>query len=236
MVFVYVPAGVFSMGSDPALDRAAQENEQPQHSVHLDAFWIGKYPVTNLQYQVFVRAAGYRSPKYWSGTTIPDGKENHPVEYVSWQDATTFCLWVGSLPGGPAVRLPSEAEWEKAARGTDGRIYPWGNAAPDASLCNLENYSTVAVGQYSPRGDSPYGCADMTGNMFQWCGDWYGSSYYSASPPANPPGPESGRLRIKRGASWWGKDQRHRFARCADRNVGDPDNASNGLTFRVVGR
>ncbi len=204
MEFVRVPAGAFLMGSDPKRDKQAQPDEQPQHTVTLDEYRIGKYPVTNRQYQAFVQASGQKAPDHWENNTIPAGKENHPVVYVSWQAASDFCAWAAKISGA-RVRLPSEAEWEKAARGTDGRVYPWGDQAPDAQRCNFNNNvnDTTPVGKYSPQGDSPYGCADMAGNVWEWAADWYESSYYGKSPASNPTGPASGQYRVLRGGSWY---------------------------------
>ncbi|MBI1882373.1 MAG: SUMF1/EgtB/PvdO family nonheme iron enzyme, partial [Chloroflexi bacterium] len=114
------------MGSDPAQDKNARKDEQPQHRVYVSEFYIGKYTITNEQYAVFVQATKHRAPIYWKKGKIPAGKENHPVFYVSWDDAVVFCKWL-SQETGRTFRLPTEAEWEKAARGTDGRIYPWGD-------------------------------------------------------------------------------------------------------------
>jgi len=128
MVFRRVPAGEFWMGSDDN-DKEAEKHEKPLHKVHLDEYWIGKYPVTNTQYQAYVNA------NKTAGWEFEPGKERHPAVYVSWEDAAGFCKWA-SLSSGRAVRLPTEAEWEKAARGTDKRLYPWGNQIPDKSRTN----------------------------------------------------------------------------------------------------
>ena len=191
------------MGSDPKVDTDALEDEQPQQRVYLDGYWMGKTPVTNAQYAAFVKATGHQAPGHWQSSTIPSGKEHHPVVNVSWEDAAAFCTWASQVTGRE-VRLPTEAEWEKAARGTDGRIYPWGNQAPDKSRCNFagnEN-GTTPVGQYSPQGDSPYGCVDMAGNVWEWCADWYDESYYKTAPARNPRGPQKGEDRVLRGG-WW---------------------------------
>ena len=168
MQFVRVPAGEFLMGSDPKKDNQAGGHEQPQHTVYLPEYLIGKYPVTNGQYLAFVQAVRYEKPPYWDGEILKDKRE-HPVVYVTWVDALAFCAWLSKV-SSRQVGLPSEAEWEKAARGTDGRIYPWGNEAPDAQRCNFNNNvkDTTPVGKYSPQGDSPYLCADMAGNVWEW--------------------------------------------------------------------
>jgi len=132
---VRVPAGPFLMGSADK-DKEAYTNEKPQHTVELSGYWIGKYPLTNLEYQAFVKDADHRPPTHWNGDQCPEGKGDHPVVYVSWEDAAAYCQWL-SKKSGKAYRLPTEAEWEKAARGTDRRIYPWGDEF-DKDRCNTE--------------------------------------------------------------------------------------------------
>ena len=165
--FVQVPTGGFLYG----------ENKQ---RMGLDTFWIARAPLTNAQYKVFVEATKYTAPSHWDSGRIPTGKESHPVVNVSWDDAQAFCRWAG-------VRLPTEREWEKAARGTDGRTYPWGEAAPNGELCNFNNLvgDTTAVGGYT-KGVSPYGLLDMAGNVWEWCEDWY----------------ETGKTRVLRGGAF----------------------------------
>jgi len=193
---VRVPAGEFLMGSDTWKDPNAEGDELPQHRLRLGEYWIGKYPVTNAQYKVFVDATGHPPPGHWEGGKIPAGKENHPVVNVSWHDAAAFCAWAG-------LRLPTEAEWEKAARGADGRIYPWGDKwdARKANTSEGGRGGTTPVGAY-PAGASPYGALDMAGNVWEWVADWYGEGYYSQSPRENPLGPASGTYRVVRGGSW----------------------------------
>jgi formylglycine-generating enzyme required for sulfatase activity len=204
---VYVPAGEFIMGSD-----TADVDEHPQRRVYLDAFEIDKCEVTNVQYQSFLLAVGRDAPhswpeRYvhlipdrdpnWHGTTYPSGEAMYPVTGVTWQDATDYCAWVGK-------RLPTEAEWEKAARGTDGRIYPWGDTW-DTSKANSGGAGigyTQPVGTY-PSGASFYGALDMAGNVWEWVSDLYDRQYYSYAPDRNPQGPPSGTgERILRGGSW----------------------------------
>jgi formylglycine-generating enzyme required for sulfatase activity len=224
MEFVTVPAGKFIMGSDKNKDEDAREDELPQHTVTLAAFWIGKYPVTNLQYQVFVQAKGVNAPKDWQDGQFPDGKEDHPVSNVSWEEAEAFCQWAtGLLQAGPSaslakdVRMPTEAEWEKAARGTDGRLYPWGNRHPDDTLCNFTEIikDTTPVGKYSPQGDSPYGCVDIAGNVWEWTADYHSADYYQKSPKNNPHGPDTGMSRVVRGGAMNSLDI---LVRCAARS------------------
>ena len=190
MEFVRVPAGVFTMGED-----------SEQHQVHLDEYWIGKTSVTNRQYQVFVEAAAHRAPSHWGDGKIPSTKADHPVVNVSWHDSRAYCDWLAALTG-EIMRLPTEAEWEKAARGTAGRTYPWGDQEPDVGLCNFDSNigDTTRVGRYSPAGDSPYGCVDMAGNVWDWT-----SSLYKDYPYRTGDGREdsaSKENRILRGGSW----------------------------------
>ena len=158
------------MGSDPKVDKDAFGDEQPQHRLYLPEFYIGKYPVTNEQYAAFVKATRQAAPQHWKNGQIPAGKENHPVVDVSWKDAVAFCRWL-SQASGKTIRLPTEAEWEKAARGDDGRIYPWGDKPPTKELCNFGGNvgDTTPVGQY-PAGASPCGALDMAGNVWEWTG------------------------------------------------------------------
>jgi formylglycine-generating enzyme required for sulfatase activity len=203
MEMCLVPAGEFLMGSADT-DSQAGSGGRPQHRVVLDAYYIGRYTVTHAQYARFVQATGHRvpsgSPEYnWDDKhkTPPQGKGDHPVVLVSWHDAAAYCTWAG-------LRLPTEAEWEKAARGTKARIYPWGDPW-DTARCNSSKGrkgGTTPVGAYSPAGDSPYGCADMAGNVWEWCADWHDAGYYAHSPSRNPRGPDSGQCRVLRGGSW----------------------------------
>ena len=184
---VRVPAGEFIMGSD-----SGRAGEKPDHRVYLDEFYIDKYEVTNEQYNQCVSAGPCSPNQKFDGFTDPQ----QPVVGVDWNQASTYCSWVGK-------RLPTEAEWEKAARGTDGRTYPWGEGI-DCSKANYGycNYSkTKQVGSY-PSGASPYGAMDMTGNVLEWVADWYNENYYLNSLNRNPTGPETGNARVARGGSW----------------------------------
>ncbi|MCL5998036.1 MAG: SUMF1/EgtB/PvdO family nonheme iron enzyme [Chloroflexi bacterium] len=230
--WVRVPAGEFLMGSDPARDRDAQEDEQPQHRVYVSAFYIGKVPITNAQYAAYARAMG-RENKAGS----PSNKDDHPVVNVTWQEATDFCDWL-SQATGQSFRLPTEAEWEKAARGTDSRIYPWGDEWDEKRLNGGEGgkKDTTPVGQYSPAGDSLYGVADMAGNVFEWVADWFGEDEYKDhtrlnSPVKDPTGPANGARRVFRGGSWYYEQF---SARAAYRDRGDPDGRYFDVGFRVV--
>ena len=233
MEFVRIPAGEFWMGSDKKKDPQAYGDDLPQHKVFLDEYYLAKYPVTNRQYQAFVQAAKVSPPSHWKNGVIPQGKEQHPVVKVSWQDAQAFCSWASQV-SGEKIALPSEAQWEKAARSSDGRIYPWGEAAPDAQLCNFNRNvnDTTPVGQYSPRGDSPYGCADMAGNVWEWCADWYEVNEYQQRAKEavhNPSGPASGYHRVLRGGAWNNVD---RYVRTANRSRNTPTYRGNDIGFR----
>ncbi len=219
---VLIPAGPFIMGSDEESD------ERPPHRVYLDAFYIDRYPVTNSEYAKFVRDTGHPPPPHWEpyGGTYPPGKGNHPVAYVCWFDARDYATWAGK-------RLPTEAEWEKAARGTDGRRYPWGDRF-DSDYCNTdesEYWDTTPVDAFSPVGDSPYGVADMAGNVWEWVADWYDREYYRRSPARNPRGPEKGRTKVLRGGAW---DFDARQARCSARNHEYPGPRHGLIGFRCA--
>lgn len=191
---VYVPAGQFLMGSGRA-DPEAEQDEKPQHSPSLDAYWIDRTEVTNAMYARCVEAGDCTAPMHSSRYSQPEYAE-HPVSGVTWFQAGEYCRWAGR-------RLPTEAEWEKAARGTDGRLYPWGNTAPDAKLLNFgkEVNDTTPVGNY-PAGASPYGALDMAGNVWEWVADGYDPSYYADAPTTNPPGGTTANQRVVRGGAW----------------------------------
>jgi formylglycine-generating enzyme required for sulfatase activity len=198
MEIVYVSEGEFLMGS---LGGTGEADEKPQHTVYLDAYWIDRTEVTNRMYALCVADGACQPPANDSSYTRSNyygnaEYENYPVIYVDWNDASAYCEWAGA-------RLPTEAEWEKAARGTDGRTYPWGESTPTCSLANRSGCEgdTAPVGSYAS-GASPYGALDMAGNVWEWVNDWYNSGYYSQSPERNPPGPSSGQDRVLRGGSW----------------------------------
>jgi serine/threonine-protein kinase len=216
---VYVPAGEFLMGSADS-DSDANSTEKPQHKVYLDTYSLDQMEVTKDQYQKCV-AAGKCAAPTCNGT----GQGNHPVVCVAWRDAVNYCAWAEG-------RLPTEAEWEKAARGSDGRIYPWGNALPDDKRCNFNNNvrDTAAVGSY-PDGVSPYGALDMAGNVWEWTADWYDVKYYAGSSAQLPQGPDSGQFRVLRGGSW---DDGRWHVRVAARRGDDPDFRDDGVGFRCA--
>jgi formylglycine-generating enzyme required for sulfatase activity len=228
MVSIFIPPGEFLMGSTES-DKYATSDEKPQHKVTLDGYWMDKTEVTNAMYRKCVEVGSCKVPQdiqHYNIKHYNDPKyDQHPVGSVDWNQAKGYCAWVGG-------RLPTEAEWEKAARSTDRRIYPWGNDPPDSTLLNFNQniYDTTAVGSY-PKGVSRYGLLDMAGNALEWVNDWYDESYYKNSPQSNPQGPSSGRGRVLRGGSWYdeGSD-----VRTASRGCDFPDDHYYLSGFRCV--
>ena len=223
---VEIPAGTFRMGLtfnqitnvlemcwqvDKNCNRWWYKDEYPDHLVYLDAYWIDIYEVTNQKYLEFVKATGHRPAlddtcdteacregNLWDGASFPEEIKNQPVTQVSWHDAKTYCEWRGK-------RLPTEAEWEKAARGPMGNLYPWGNDLPPGKATYRRKWRGVFtmtdVGSY-PNGTSVYGIHDMAGNVWEWVADWYGRHYYKKKIRRNPTGPERGEFKVMRGGSW----------------------------------
>jgi len=223
---VLVSAGEFTMGVDNADDG---EDATPAHTISLNAFYIDKYEVTNLLYKACVDAKICNAPEKNSSSTRDiyyDNSEfnNYPVINVNWNAARAYCAWRGA-------RLPTEAEWEKGARGTDGRIYPWG-ADINATFANYgsEIGDTTVVGSYET-GKSIYGAYDMAGNVYEWVADWYASGYYKASPTENPNGPELGKFRVIRGGSWIHPGD---LEKTFHRNNAEPTYYYNDLGFRCA--
>jgi formylglycine-generating enzyme required for sulfatase activity len=216
MEFIRIPAGEFLMGSGDD-DQMAHPSEKPQHPVFLSEYWVGKIPVTEEQFRVY-------QPEH-----IYNPDESHdPIVNVTWYEAQGFCIWLSKTSGLP-IRLPTEAEWEKVARGTDGRIYPWGNEAPDSRYIS-DKIGGYAVGSY-PEGASPYGVLDMAGNVFEWVSDWYEAEYYRHSPSENPKGPEAGTEKVMRGGDtrmdWWD-------LRVASRDYAAPNSSDFNGGFRCA--
>lgn len=239
---VLIPAGEFLIGS---AENEGDKDEHPQHLVYLDAYYIDKYEVTNTQYYQFWIADGGEKSKhtpasYGSSYLIGDWPEvaktkpNCPVIGITWYDAQAYAEWASK-------RLPTEAEWEKAARGTEGRTWPWGDdfyIEIDGKNAHSNRWdgndgydnTTAPVGSY-PTGVSSYGVYDMTGNVWEWVADWYDKDYYSHSPKNNPKGPDKGKLHVVRGGSWRNREYIHR---CANRYYCYPDIWGNTLGFRCV--
>jgi formylglycine-generating enzyme required for sulfatase activity len=251
-----VPAGPFVMGSD---DGAA--DERPTHTVDVDAFAIGVHPVTNAEYARFVRETRYREPRVgdlplvvraggadrevqfraaaglytWRSMEPPQDRLSHPVTLVRWDDANAYCRWLSRVLGR-VVRLPTEAEWEKAARGgLERQPFPWGRGL-DPERANFlsdpahkNNHGTTPCRTYSANG---YGLFDMAGNVWEWVADWYDAEYYTRSPQSNPTGPADGHLRIVRGGGWLAADAS--MLTCSHRHRVPPDTYSYSIGFRVV--
>jgi formylglycine-generating enzyme required for sulfatase activity len=248
---IVIPAGEFLMGEKRGLAERAVEisplfedayvggvPDIRQH-VHLPAFAIAKTPVTNEQYAAYLQDTGHDRPRRWRSDKGPRGKESFPVVFVTWHDAVAYCRWLAEASQKP-FRLPTEAEWEKAARGTNGRAYPWGNRWEEGR-CNTveaELNGITAVDAY-PRGASPYGLLDMAGNVWEWTAslwgsDWYRADYgypYDASDGREDPKAGDDICRVLRGGSF---AYAGAFARCAYRYKHFPQNSSDGIGFRVA--
>ncbi len=261
IVMVYIPPRQFTMGSTDYGD------EKPPHNVYLDGYWMGKTEVTVGQFRIFINDNGYMTEAgksggayvYVKGSWQKENDANwknpyfsqddkHPVVCVSWNDANAYCDWL-SKKIGLKFKLPTEAQWEKAARGTDGLKYPWGNSPPSGDKVNFadkqawekhkfdwadkdidDGYAyTSPVGTY-PHGASPYGLLDMAGNVWEWCADWFDKDYYKNSSDKNPMGPKSGPYRVLRSGGWYINAQ---FIRCAYRNFYDPSYRDSDVGFRL---
>jgi formylglycine-generating enzyme len=248
-----IPSGGFLMGAADG-----EPDERPVHRVRLREFFISRFPITNDEYANFVRATGhpppdvralpliasdhqarlfneFAAPYIWQGGEPPAGLGNHPVVLVTYDDAIAYCAWL-SLMLNRSVRLPSEAEWERAARGgVEGARYPWGDDI-DESQCNYlgdpsakRQRGTRPAGTYSPNG---YGLSDAVGNVWEWIADWYGPDYYGGGEMVDPQGPATGSLRVVRGGSWVTEDPS--MMRCAHRHCVPPDTYAYSIGFRIV--
>lgn len=214
---ILVPEGKFLMAEG-----------HDMHRVYAAAFYIAKYPITNRAYQAFVTATGHKAPRHWQ-SSYPEVLSDHPVVNVSWHDALAYCDWL-SATTGHHYRLPTEAEWEKAARGADGRTYPWGNVFDKAKCNSWESGMgwTTPVDAY-PNGASPWGVMDMVGNMWEWCSSLHADYPYRADDGRE--GLSAAGWRVLRGGSWFDYEWGVRPAR---RLSGQPDEVSHNTGFRVV--
>lgn len=213
----------FTMGSE-----AGQDNERPVHRLWVDTFELGACQVTNAEYALFLQATGHSPPPCLDTTGFSD--PGQPVVAVSWFDAVRYCEWLSSV-AGQRLRLPTEAEWECAARGgAEGRLYPWGDDAPQSQpdYATRKLLGPERVAQGAPNG---YGLYDICENVHEWCSDWFGADYYSVSPENNPRGPETGSRRVSRGGSW-----RHQMTitRCGARSSIPPTSQYTDYGFRIA--
>ena len=250
---VRIPAGEFLMGADDG-----EEDEKPSHRTYLDEFSIATHPVTNAEYAQFVRETGHPSPSvralplmvsgaleadfrklaaayFWNNGTPPEGRDLHPVTLVGFDDAKAYCGWLASKHGKP-VRLPTEAEWEKAARGgLEGKRFPWGDTLGPACAHFLPDTGAKAERGTAPVGSYPangFRLHDMSGNVWEWVSDWYIPNYYPRAQYLNPQGPEAGLMRIVRGGAWVNADAR--YLRCAYRHKVPPDSYAYSIGFRIA--
>lgn len=232
-----IPPSEFIMGTGGENDNP---NQKPEHPVFLNAYRIAMYEVTNEQYRAFFMDGGYRKEELWtsdgwrfvqenevgypSGWTVRGFEDlRKPVIGVSWYEANAFANWLG-------MRLPTEAEWEKAAKGTDGRLYPWGNEFDNTKVFYKAITRPLEVGSF-PTGASPYGILDMAGNIWEWVADWYDRNYYNKSPTIMPKGPNSGKSKVVRGGGW-GCNRRQ--MQCAYRRHEKPTWRRLDIGFRVA--
>jgi len=218
---VLIPAGRFTMGTNAP----GRDDENPEHVVRLKEFYIDKYEVTNLQYKDFIDCTGRKAPMHWRNRTFPEPRQsNHPITNVTWHDAAAYAEWVGK-------RLPTEAEWEYAARGDTGWDYPWGKTCSENYLnFNNPEGNTSEVIKYAA-GVSPLGVWDMCGNVGEWVADWYDAKYYHGCPEEQPRGPEEGQLKVFRGGGYHGNRQ---DVRTTARSPGLPIMAQQYLGFRCA--
>lgn len=242
---VQIPAGRFLMGTtEKQAEQLINERgnnrwaewEQPQHTVELSEYSIGKFPITNSEYLAFMHDMKYNlSRGNWDSDRFSPERDRHPVSHISWKDAIAYCNWL-SEKTKKNYRLPTEAEWEKAARGERGLIYPWGNDFDPKKANTSESKigNTTEVGYYSPQGNSPYGCTDMSGNVWEWCNDRFDETEYKKrvrKRVKDPQGCQNGSLRVLRGGSF---HHDLRYAHCALRYWSFPYSSNYTLGFRVA--
>lgn len=250
--WIEIPAGKFLMGAqklnpkEPNYDAEAYDDESPVHPVLLSGYRIGRYPVTVEEYRRFVDDRGYEENSYWKGDCFGRWKEpgswreqvdypTRPVVGVSWYEATAYCSWMEARKGVHGCRLPTETEWERAARGTTGRKYPWGEDPPNERLANFAQGvgHPTSVGLY-PLGETPEGVSDLAGNVLEWCGDVYAGGYYGKSlrkDPKSPARSAEGGACVLRGGSWFSPGG---YLRAAYRSGNHPEYRFDIFGFRVV--
>ena len=252
--WVAIPAGKFLMGAqkqdpkEPNYDNEAYDNESPVRKVTLSEYHIGRYLVTVGEYERFVEAGGYVDETYWKSGGFGEWKEpgewakqreypTRPVLWISWNEAKAYANWASTVlrqvGRDEDVCLPTEAQWERAARGTEGRRFPWGNTDANPSLLNYADSRishSTPVGVY-PHGSTPDGITDLAGNVWEWCADWSGDDYYAKAKSVDPRGPDSGTTRILRGGCWANIDQ---HCRSANHYRSGPGNRIDFIGFRVV--
>jgi formylglycine-generating enzyme len=219
---VLIPAGEFTMGSDKGDD-----DEEPVHKVFVDGFYVDKFEVTNGRFAKFVEAIQSEPPWGFADKETPVLRQDQPVRWVNWMEAMGYCLWAGK-------RLPTEAEWEKAARGSDARVYPWGNDPPTPAHAVFglkEGSDTVSAIGNRDKGKSPYGVHDLAGNLYEWTTDWYDEQFYSKNPAINPKGPLEGTAKVQRGGSYINGAYR---LRSSFRTKGDPTEHDPNVGFRCA--
>ena len=238
---VRIPSGPFLMGTSDGKIRLLRvlfewakglsfDTEQPQHEIHLPTYQIGRHPISYAQYAAFIQATARDAPHTWPGGRVPGDRTDHPVTDVTWHDAQAYVAWLRQRTG-QQYRLPTEAEWEKAARGPDARIWPWGSQPPDQNRCNFDRQAgdTMPAGRHSPQGDSPYGCADMAGNVWEWCQSLYKPYPYQAGDGREDL--QADGRRVLRGGSFIGSQ---RSIRCTLRSWDLPGDRDGNVGFRVM--
>jgi formylglycine-generating enzyme required for sulfatase activity len=221
---IAIPAGKFLMGSEE--NEESEPIERPRHQVAVDGFEMGRLEITNAQYASYFKATGYKNEKWEEENKA--GRENYPAIGISWDDTVKYCEWLSQVTGRQ-FRLPTEAEWEYAAGGPQNVRFSWGNGW-DTELANVGKLKqeTVPVASYPA---NAFGLYDMTGNVWEWCSDWFDENYYRESQENNPQGPSSGRVRVMRGGAW---NSPERYSRITFRSRNTPDTRTKTNGFRVV--
>jgi formylglycine-generating enzyme required for sulfatase activity len=227
---VFIPGGEFQRGRSyewgdykVAYYPRANQDDTPVRAIYVDPFYLDKSEVTNSQYVAFVKATHHRTPFHWRKGVPPEGQDNFPVVNVSWDDAVSYCTWQHK-------RLPTEAEWERAARGmAEGQMYPWGNRPPTIKDAQYGSQDPAPVCETNP---NYFGLCDMIGNVWEWTADHYGRTYYAEAPARNPNGPAEGLYRVLRGGSWF--DQPPLFLTTAYRSWARPAERSSTIGFRCA--